>query len=786
MKQLYLLLIATVASVYGFSQKNWCGTIAAEQKLFEKHPEFIDVIQSKRLELEKFTQQKIASGASNRTSTNNYTIPVVFHIIHNGGAENISDQTIYDQIDRLNADYNGYADDSADVYPFFKPIVGNANIQFQLAQIDPDGNPTNGIMRYQQATPSGGFDDQDMGQGRQWPSDMYLNIYSVASLTNASAAAYTYRPGGAWYYDAIFSRYDYINGSSRTISHEVGHWFNLSHTWGDTNDPGIESNCNSDDHVDDTPNTIGQYGSCDKTEETCGSLDNVQNIMNYSSCNKGEMFTQGQIERMRTALESTIADRNNLWTASNLDLTGVSIAYGADFINPRIVCTSEKANFHDKTLLQGKNSWSWTFENGYPSSANDKETSTRYAESGLFEVLLDVSNGTSNLSKNKTEAIFVIDATGSPMPYNEDFENVAQIPNDNWLALNYEGDSKKWQTTTEAAYSGSTSIKLDNFGNTKKYTDVIYSNSIDLSVLSSASINMKIAYAQVGTSKDKLEVWSYKNCGKDSLPMGGFLTGSTIAGTNPAQADEFIPTSLSQWKSFSFPIINSTFLTENFIFKIKFVSDSGNNIFIDDINVTGVYKMYPILQYPENGQTAVPDNVLLDWKAVVGVDEYEYQLDTTDQFNSSLLVTGTKNYISQDPSSSDTEFETSGLIWGKTYYWRVRAITNGSPSTWSDTWNFKVSLNGVGIKEYQNLSDLKIVPNPVTDQAWLQINSTAYNVVSMSVFNVLGQKISTENNINLVPGLNTKLIDTEKLTKGIYFMEVTESGKSFVIKFIKE
>ena len=130
--------------------------------------------------------------------------------------------------------------------------------------------------------------------------------------------------------NGIWLRHDYCGsigtGSlyrSRTFIHEVGHWLNLPHTWGSSNEPGIASNCTMDDGVSDTPNTIGSTW-CNYNETTCGSRSNIENHMEYSSCRK--MFTVGQKARMRTALLSSVGGRNNLITAQNQAATGIDVA----------------------------------------------------------------------------------------------------------------------------------------------------------------------------------------------------------------------------------------------------------------------------------------------------------------------------------------------------------------------------------------------------------------------------------------------------------------------------
>ncbi len=114
-----------------------------------------------------------------------------------------------------------------------------------------------------------------------------------------------------------------IHYSSRALTHEVGHWLNLEHLWGPNNNPGTGSSCSSDDYVDDTPRCIG-VTSCNLNSNSCSNdvidgywnsdvVDNVENYMEYSSCNK--MFTNGQKNRMRAAMVSSIG--TSIWTTNN-------------------------------------------------------------------------------------------------------------------------------------------------------------------------------------------------------------------------------------------------------------------------------------------------------------------------------------------------------------------------------------------------------------------------------------------------------------------------------------
>ena len=131
-----------------------------------------------------------------------YTIPVVFHIIHLFGAENISDAQVFDAMRILNEDFNKQNPDWDNVVSQFLPLVANIDIEFKLARKDPNGNCTKGITRTVSALTNAG--DQSMKNLIQWPRNKYLNVWVAASADGA--AGYTLTPGGA----AVFAAADGI------------------------------------------------------------------------------------------------------------------------------------------------------------------------------------------------------------------------------------------------------------------------------------------------------------------------------------------------------------------------------------------------------------------------------------------------------------------------------------------------------------------------------------------------------------------------------------------------
>lgn len=308
-----------------------------QNRWFSEHPELKADFEKHQQKLAELDQEAYKTGYQNGSnksaSAGTYTIPIVFHILHTGGAENISDAQVIDAVNILTRDFNKTNADTAGVVVPFKNLIGNTQFDFVLATKDPNGNCTNGIMRYNDVNTdwSGNFSDY----AYSWPPTRYLNIYVVRSM-GGGAAGYTYLPGSGVpaAMDAIVILNSYVGSigtgnlyTSRALTHEVGHWFDLPHVWGFNNQPGVAC---GDDGITDTPISKG-YTSCNLNNAaqcTPGVIENVQNYMEYAYCPR--MFTVGQATRMQTTVNSFVNGRNNLSTPANLALTGIT--------NPGVNC----------------------------------------------------------------------------------------------------------------------------------------------------------------------------------------------------------------------------------------------------------------------------------------------------------------------------------------------------------------------------------------------------------------------------------------------------------------
>ena len=579
-----------------------CGADEMRIATLKQNPEIAKAVIKRDTQLENFTQSFIQNANFNAAKTNStatYVIPVVFHVIHNYGSENISDAQLKDGLDIVNKTFRKQHPNNSSIVAAFQPIHADCDIEFRLATIDPNGNCTSGINRI--ASPLTSSGDHRVKYLIHWPPTQYLNVYVVANA--AGLAGHAIWPSDAdtiplW--DGIVLSHSYVGtfGTSNltqsvAFAHECGHYLNLQHIWGGNNVPGfyfypcadVNKDCNIDDLVTDTPPTIG-WQSCNLNGASCGNVvDNVQNAMDYSYCNI--MFTNGQKARMTACLNSPIAGRNNLWQTSNLIATGVYTTAPlckANFIsNKTMVCPSSSSVTFTNTSYNGTfTSVQWVFAGGTPSVSSVSNPTVSYSTPGSYPVELKVKNGPDSSIVIKQNYINVQSNTGAVYPFTESFETVTTLNGTEWYSNNLD-TSNTWQLTNLASTTGSTSIMIDNFNSNVDGKDELYSRAINLAGASNVNVNFKYAYTRRDTnSVDQLQLFGLNSCGGVSLQrfsaVGGTLQTVSI------QTTAFYPTQLADWKSET-AALPAFLLTTGFRLKFVFSGHGGNNIFIDDINI---------------------------------------------------------------------------------------------------------------------------------------------------------------------------------------------------------
>ncbi len=258
---------------------------------------------NKLRQIEEHTQNYI-NRAQQRAVNGIITIPVVVHVVYRTSTQNISDSQIQSQLTVLNDDFRRFNSDANGTWS----QAADSEIEFCLATVDPNGNPTSGITRT--STNVSGFGTNDAvksassGGVNAWNTSDYLNIW-VCDI-GGGILGYAQFPGGNPSTDGVVNDYRYFgtNGTAtapfnlgRTMTHEVGHYLNLRHIWGD-------GNCNVDDFVSDTPTSDGPNYGCASSHVSCSSLDMVQNYMDYSDDGCMNLFTTGQKNRMRAIFDT--------------------------------------------------------------------------------------------------------------------------------------------------------------------------------------------------------------------------------------------------------------------------------------------------------------------------------------------------------------------------------------------------------------------------------------------------------------------------------------------------
>ncbi len=786
---IFTLCFSLITFTFSYAQKssNWCGQVSMEETFRLNHPSHLpDILNAENLLKLVGNPNKLQRGARAKK-----VIPVVFHIIHQNGSENIIDQQVFDQMRILNEDYNASNADLINVHPQFTPIIGDMEIEFRLARKDPNGNPSNGIDRIVSSQTNNGGDAAKLNP---WPRSKYLNIWVVKNWNSSipnGVLAYAYKPASvvnSAAVDGIICLSQFIGSIgtgqplfARTISHEIGHYLNLSHTWGNTNDPGLSSNCNSDDGVSDTPLCIGSFG-CNTNFTSCGSLDNIQNHMDYADCTV--MFSQGQTNVVAAALNSSVSSRNNLSTAANLNATGVSDLISANFKANRLsVCEYESIDFSDLSEYDAQN-WDWDFPNGINGTSTQKNPSETYSQLGVYDVSLIATKGNQSVSKTRVGYIQVNPHLGRYAPYSEDFSSIDHLNHEYWYGVNDFEDAYFFKADPVNGINQSACLQLENHGNTLESNDELRTTTFDLRMFSQVTISFKIAYAQKTSSdRSKLSLYVSSDCGKTwFLKWTGI--GPTL-GNAPITPGYYTPASTNEWKTVTINNIGSNQLAQANQFKLVFENNEGNNLYLDDFNISGTYSSTAQLKYPLDAQSNVPNTQKILWKAMGGgVDAYEYQLDTDVNFNTSNLQTGTNNFIAVT-DGTDTEFQPSVLTNGNTYFWRVRLIKGGQPQSWSDTWSFTVAQDGVSTQDIlASKYGIKVFPNPMKELGILEFSLPQSTDVSITVTNSIGKTYVLQENFNFSMGTHLLNLSEIQLSKGMYVVNLQIGEALIHQKFI--
>ncbi len=451
-------------------------------------------------------------------------IPVVFHVIHKYGFENISQAQVNDALRVMNEDFRkmvgtkgGTSTDSRSV---------DAEIEFRLAQIDPNGNPTDGVNRIYNASETDNGTDVTKALS-YWDSNKYFNVWVVNVINSSSAPSGSIILGYAQFpfsrtsrpsTDGIIVRADQVGNigvaqtsqAGRTLTHEAGHWCGLYHPFQGGCVGGTSSNCASQgDQVCDTPPVAASTSGCPNSQNSCTNdvpdlPDNIKNFMDYADGTCMDMYTAGQSVRMKSQMQTY---RSNIYSATNLSAAGLN----AD---------------------------------------------------GTYKPLTAAT----------IKAPFLIDFNGNT-PY--------------WFIENYMSPTNGWSVNYQVGSNDGTSMYINSYANGASSTlntrNAFHSVNVDITSLSQATLRFKIAHARRLTgSQDKLNVFVSDNYGRTEILAKTFTTAE-IETADVLGTAAFVPTS-AQWKTLSLDLTPYKTYT-NFRVRFELQALRGNNTFIDDIQI---------------------------------------------------------------------------------------------------------------------------------------------------------------------------------------------------------
>jgi len=566
-------------------------------------------------------------------------IPVVFHIIHKGGIENISNDQVRDAVSLINIDYNKQNADTANTYSIFKPLAANCRLQFRLAKVDPNGNCTDGIEHIYD--PETNYAYFPVMSRYAWSPKRYMNVYSVASIypsgmslpegafiggmspfppSNPLSQSLT---GGDTLADGVLIRHDCIgsigtatsmggmpiNSINRPFTHETGHYLNLYHTFNSVLGMGCYEIAGiSGDEVADTPpvsvatqNTgsscypPGSRNTC--TNDSPDLPDMIENYMDYQWGYCANIFTLGQLDRINATLASDrlyLCSKENLLATGVLDTNRLICIPKADF-NAAIksVCAGGSVTFQNISYRGPVDSLVWTFEGGNPAVSYDRFPVITYSNPGVYNVTLKAINSAGEDSIIKTDFVRVLNpSVTSDSPVIEGFESGLDST---WFVYSDGGNS--WEVTDSGAFSGSRSMVIRNYaGNPTGSSDEIITKAFNLTTLpagSMAFIKFKLSYSgkyipgniilPADTGYDALRIYGSHDCGATWQRVYN-KSGIALTTTAPVQTS-FIPSAQAAWRTENVNV--NLFRTYNNVrFKFEFYSNGGNNLFIDDLNIT--------------------------------------------------------------------------------------------------------------------------------------------------------------------------------------------------------
>ncbi len=570
-----------------------------------------------------------------------YQIPIVVHVLHDGEpigtGRNLSVAAIQSQIDVMNEDFrrifgtNGYNT---------HPDGADTEIEFCLARRRPDGSAfpagEDGINRVDAGAQFGGGPTYGTAaidgtikpwftatQFGGWDPGTYMNFWSID--LQGGLLGYAQFPttvlGGMGCNaqnittDGVVMDYATIGKSAvtgfpgpfnegRTATHEVGHWLGLRHIWGD-------GGCGVDDFCLDTPESDASNGGCPTGHVSCGSVDMIENYMDYTNDLCMNIFTNDQKMRMRTVLENSPIRASLINSdacvppaVSDASIVGITSPDGdncAGLITPNVVLRNRgSSNLTSVTIAYTLNNgtattFGWT-GNIAPGAENNVVLPGFTAPLGVhdFRAYTELPNGVIDPDPTYDTSLIAFAVSNGIMPdYSQDFETGIFPPDVRWSVDNPNGDCYEWvgqACVSSTGVANNVAAQMTNYNNGTNQDEYLYTPFFILPCnASAANVSFDKAYRRrIAGSNDRLRLEMSDDCGATWSTVLFDQSGGTLDGPNGTANGYWIPTTAGEWQNVNvdlMPYVTGT--SQSVQFRFRATNDgNGGNLYVDNFDFT--------------------------------------------------------------------------------------------------------------------------------------------------------------------------------------------------------